>query len=151
MSENFWCVTASADHAARGLVEGIVQACHGKAAPLQRMRPGDGVVIYAPRETRMGGAPFQAFAAIGRVAPGTAWQADMGGGFQPWRRRVQWEPSHPAPIRPLLDELDFLRGWRSWGMAFRYGLCRISEQDFARIARAMGAERAFALAEEAPY
>ena len=31
-----WVVTASADHAARGWAEGIVQANHGKNNPLRR-------------------------------------------------------------------------------------------------------------------
>ena len=46
-----WVVTASADHASRGMREGIVQAGHGKAAPLRRMQGGDGVVNYSPRTT----------------------------------------------------------------------------------------------------
>ena len=55
--ENYWVVTASADHAARGRAEGIVQAGHGKDAPLRRMHPGDGVVVYSPRATYPDGPP----------------------------------------------------------------------------------------------
>lgn len=136
--ERFWVVTASADHAARGRAEGFVQACHGKVAPLRRMAPGDGVVIYSPRDRFQGGAPLMAFTAIGRVAGGEAWAQDMGGGFIPWRRAVDWqEAARPAPIRPLLRDLDLTRGQDSWGMAFRYGHREIARADFARIARAM--------------
>lgn len=35
----YWVVTASSDHAAHGRTQGIVQACHGKVAPLRRMKP----------------------------------------------------------------------------------------------------------------
>lgn len=135
--ERYWVVTASADHAARGRGEGIVQACHGKVAPLRRMMPGDGVVIYSPRDSRQGGAPVMAFTAIGRVAEGAAWQHDMGGGFVPWRRQVIWQDLPPAPIRPLLEQLDLTRGQAGWGMVFRYGHREISRRDFAVIARAM--------------
>ena len=44
-------VTASANHAARGLVVGNVQANDGKGTALHRMKPGDGVVICSPRTT----------------------------------------------------------------------------------------------------
>lgn len=135
--ERYWVVTASADHAENGRNWGIVQACHGKSAPLRRMQPGDGVAIYSPRDQFHGGEPLQAFTAIGRVTEGDAYQHDMGGGFIAWRRGVLWQQTQPAPIRPLLDHLDLTRGQRNWGMAFRYGLLPISQPDFALIARVM--------------
>jgi hypothetical protein len=137
----FWVVTASADHAAIGRREGIVQAGHGKAAPLLRLSPGDGVVIYSPRETFPDGTALQAFTAIGRVAAGEPWIGTMGGGFRPWRRGVTWVDATPAPIRPMLQDLHLTRGMASWGMAFRYGLRPVSAADFALIATAMGASR----------
>jgi hypothetical protein len=138
----FWVVTASADHAAIGRREGIVQAGHGKSAPLLKLRAGDGVVIYSPRQSYPDGAALQAFTAIGRVAVGEPWIGVMGGGFQPWRRGVDWAEAGPAPIRPLLDDLDLTRGLASWGMAFRYGLRALTGADFARIATAMGVSAA---------
>jgi hypothetical protein len=66
----------------------------------------------------------------------------MGGGFVPWRRDVRWHPAHEAPIRPLLDALDFTRGIRSWAAPLRFGLLGISDADFARIAAAMDLELA---------
>lgn len=134
--ESYWAVTASADHAARGKAEGIVQANHGKSSPLRRMRPGDGLVIYSPRTTFPDGAPLQAFTLIGRVAEGDPWQHEMAGMLM-WRRRVLWQEGRIALIRPLLDELEVTRGLTSWGMAFRYGLTKLTRPDFARIARAM--------------
>lgn len=135
--ERFWVITASADHAERGRRESIVQACHGKIAPLRRMRSGDGVVIYSPRATMRGGAAVMAFTAIGRVEEGEPWAHDMGGGFVRWRRGVIWQEAAPVPIRPLLDRLDLTRGMAGWGMAFRYGHREISRADFVVIARAM--------------
>lgn len=134
----YWLVTASADHVAIGRRDGIVQAGHGKSAPLLKMHPGDGVVIYAPRETYPDGPALQAFTALGRIAGGEPWLGQMGGGFKPWRRAVNWAEVRQAPIRPLLEELDLTRGLSSWGMAFRCGLRSLSAADFARIATAMG-------------
>lgn len=136
--QGFWVATASADHAARGQREGIVQAGHGKAAPLRRMKPGDGVVIYSPRSIYPDGPPLQAFTAIGRITAAEPWVGDMGGGFRPWRRGVDWVGgTGMALIRPLLADLDLTRGQVSWGMAFRYGLRALSAADFALIEGAM--------------
>ena len=44
--QNYWIGVASADHVARGRADGFMQVCHGKAAPLRRIKPGDGVVYY---------------------------------------------------------------------------------------------------------
>jgi len=133
----YWVVTASADHARVGQELGMVQACHGKSTPLRRMRAGDGVVIYAPRDRFAGGRPLQAFVALGLVADDRVWQADMAGGFRPFRRAVHWWPARMAPIRPLLPVLDLTRGEAQWGMAFRFGLRALTAADFARIAAAM--------------
>jgi EVE domain len=135
--QQFRAPTVSADHAARAREGGILQVNHGKSGPLNRMRPGDGVVIYSPRDSYPGGAALQAFTAIGRVAEGAVYQGDMGGGFHPFRRDILWQAAAPAPIRPLLEALDLTRGRANWGMAFRFGLTRITPADFARIADAM--------------
>ncbi len=64
----------------------------------------------------------------------------MGGGFLPWRRAVAWQAAaRPAPIRPLLERLELTRGQPGWGMAFRFGLRRLSAADFRVVAEAMGA------------
>lgn len=60
--------------------------------------------------------------------------------FTAARRGVTWLPSHPAPIRPLLESLSFIRSPERWGMTFRPGHLEISEADFQRIAAAMGVE-----------
>ena len=45
-----WIAVASAEHARRGKA-GFMQVNHGKAAPLRRVHPGDGVAYYSPPET----------------------------------------------------------------------------------------------------
>ena len=67
-----------------------MQVCHGKAAPLKRIQPGDGVVYYSPTNVFRGNDGLQSFTAIGVVRDGSPYQADMGCGFTPFRRDVDW-------------------------------------------------------------
>lgn len=134
-----WIAVASAEHVRRGRREGFMQVCHGKAAPLRRLKPGDGVAYYSPTETIGGKDRLQAFTAIGLIRPGEPYRHEMGGGFVPYRRDVAWVEAQEAPIRPLLDQLDLTAGQSSWGYRFRYGLIAVSERDFQLIATAMAA------------
>ena len=134
MSESFWAITASADHAARGKAEQIVQANHGKATALRRMSPGDGVVIYSPRTTFPDGPPLQAFTLIGRIADADTFQHDT---TLMWRRAMIWQDAKWAPIQPLLPQLDLTKNLKSWGMAFRFGVTKLTRADFVLIAKAM--------------
>lgn len=136
----YWIVVASADHAALGVAGGFAQSCHGKAGPIGRMRAGDGIIIYSPVTTFGSGERLQAFTAIGHVGAGLPFQIEMGPGFRPFRRAIGWMISSPAPIRPLLDELEFTRSKANWGQAFRYGQFEIGAADFERIASAMKAK-----------
>jgi hypothetical protein len=86
------------------------------------------------------GEPVQAFTAIGQVADAAPTQVDLGGGFQPWRRRIDWRPASETSIRPLIADLAFIRDKQHWGGAFRFGLVSISAADFAMIAEAMAME-----------
>ncbi|MCJ2123895.1 EVE domain-containing protein [Methylobacterium sp. J-077] len=133
-----WIAVASAEHVRIGRSLGIMQVCHGKAAPLRRITPGDRVIYYAPTE-RMGDRQrLQAFTAHGTVRDGAPYQVAMAAGFMPWRRNVDWDPSREAPIRPLLERLAFTRRTRNWGSQFRFGLFAISLADADVIATAMG-------------
>jgi hypothetical protein len=136
----FWTAVASADHVRHGHAEGFMQVCHGKAAPLRRIRPGDGVAYYSPTTRFRDRDGLQAFTAIGRVRDGEPYLADMGGGFRPCRRDVAWVEAEEAPIRPLLGLLDFTTAKPNWGYQLRFGLFAISDEDFRLIAAAMRAD-----------
>ncbi len=133
-----WIAVASAEHVRRGRSEGFIQVCHGKAAPLRRVKPGSRVVYYSPTETFGGADRLQAFTALGIVREVEAYQVDMGGGFHPFRRDIDWFETRLAPIKPLLDRLELTEGQRNWGQKFRFGLAAISALDMAVIAEAMG-------------
>ncbi len=139
MAKN-WIAVACAEHAQRGRVAqpvGFMQVCHGKVAPLRRVSPGDRVVYYAPAQTMAGTDRLQSFFSLGVVQPGEPYAFDMGGGFVPFRRDVAYVEAQPAPIAPLLDELDFVENRQRWGYPFRRGLFEIGTADMQRIAHAM--------------
>ena len=136
-----WIAVASADHVATGRELGIMQVGHGKGAPLKRLHAGDRVAYYSPVREYGGKQACQAFTAIGVVRDDRIYQADMGGGFQPFRRDVDFLAAHEAPIRPLLDALSFTRGNNNWGYAFRFGLLKVTADDMALIAHAMGVDQ----------
>ena len=72
---------------------------------------------------------------------GTLYQADLDDGFRPFRLDVEFLNAAPAPVRPLVPDLSFIRSKTHWGAAFRFGVVRVPAADFALIAGAMG--RAF--------
>lgn len=135
----FWLAVASADHVRIGRAGGFMQVNHGKAAPLRRIRPGDGVVYYSPSTVYGEKDGFRSFTAIGRVRAGEPYVGVMAGGFRPFRRDVDWLDAHETPIAPLLDRLQLTAGKSNWGYALRFGLVEIAEADFAVVTGAMGA------------
>ncbi|GEO85432.1 MULTISPECIES: EVE domain-containing protein [Alphaproteobacteria] len=134
-----WIIVASADHVARGVEGGFVQSCHGKDAPLRRIRTGETVIVYSP--TKVFGAKdrLQTFTAIGTMEERVPYRVEMSAAFHPFRSDVDWRPNRSVPIKPLLDQLELTRGRRNWGHAFRFGTVRISQADADIIAAAMEA------------
>lgn len=132
-----WLGVVSSTHVRRGVTGGFAQLCHGRAAPLKKMRSGDYLIYYSPG-VEMGGSDLRSFTALGRVVDDEVFEHDMGGGFVPFRRRVAYLPVQPVTLASLKDSLE-LCARPSWGMALRRGHLPLSAHDFALIARAMGA------------
>jgi hypothetical protein len=145
LQRNNWIAVASAEHARRGrdacadAQSGFMQVCHGKRAPLARVQPGDRVAYYSPTVTMGGKDKLQSFVSIGIVQSTAPYAFDMGGGFVPYRRDVQYLQATEAPIAPLLDDFEFVEDRQRWGYKFRFGLFKISDHDMRLIADAMGA------------
>ena len=138
MSEaRYWLIVVSKNHVMNGVRWGIAQANHGKAAPLKRMRVGDGVVYYSPKVEFEGNEKLQAFTAIGEVTGENVYQFDMGSGFVPYRRDVKYMDCVEAPIQPLIPALTFIKDKTSWGYMFRFGFFEIPKVDFDLIASQM--------------
>lgn len=138
IERKFWIGVAAANHIARGVAGGFCQVNHGKKSPLMRMKEGDVICYYSPVKEFGGKDTLQAFTAIGLIKAGEPYQGDMGGGFMPFRRDVNWLEGETVFIRPLLDRLSFTKGKTSWGYQFRFGLFDVPEEDMRAIAAAMG-------------
>src|SRR4029450_2774136 len=118
-SRTYWIGVVSKDHVDLGVAGGFTQVNHGKAAPLERMHAGDGFAFYWPRTKYPDGEVLQAFTAIGRIRNGTVYQATMGD-FHPFRLDVDFFPAQVAPVRPLIEQLSFIRSKTHCGAAFRF-------------------------------
>lgn len=134
----YWIGVASRQHVTWGVAGGYCQLCHGKDRPLRRMAVGDWLVYYSPKEIMGQPQPCQAFTALGRIVGEQVYPFAMREDFVPFRRDVNFLPVQPAPIQPLIAQLDFIRDKRHWGYSFRFGHLQIDAADFTRIARALG-------------
>lgn len=132
-----WLGVVCHTHVRRGVSGGFAQLCHGRAAPLKKMKTGDYLIYYSPG-VEMGESDLRSFTALGRVVDDQVFEHDMGGGFVPYRRRVEYLQVRPVTLASLKDALE-LCARPSWGMALRRGHLPLSEHDFALIAEAMGA------------
>jgi DNA-binding MarR family transcriptional regulator/predicted RNA-binding protein len=133
----YWVSTISHDHVRLSVEGGFTQTGHGKASGLKRLKADDWLVYYSPKTRLRDGEPVQAFTAIGRVVDEELYQVEQAPGFTPWRRNIEFVRGTVAPIRPLIDQLSFIKDKRRWGYMFRVGLFTIPQEDFAVISRAM--------------
>jgi len=114
-----------------------MQVCHGKAPPIRRVQPGDGVVYYSPTITFGSKVPYRAFTAAGIAEAGAPYLFEMGDGFRPWRRNVQWHAAREIPAASVLERLSFAAGRRNWAYGLRFGLMAVPPQDFGVILSVM--------------
>ncbi len=139
----YWIIVASKDHLQRGLTGGFIQANHGKAAPLKRMKAGDWVIFYSPKLEYEKPEKLQSFTAICKVRDENIYQHDMGDGFVSFRRNVEFLPSKDISILPLINDLTFIKDKTHWGAPFRFGTLQIPEEDFRLIAEKMADDQSF--------
>jgi hypothetical protein len=133
----YWIVVVSKDHIASGVNGGFMMANHGKAAPLKKLRPGDWVIFYSPKQSYAGNEALQAFTAIGQVFDGELYQHKMSEDFVPYRRNVAYYECDETRIAPLINDLDFIENKKSWGYKFRFGFFELQGHDFELIKSAM--------------
>lgn len=132
-----WINTVSRDHVERGVQGGFTQANHGKPHMLAKMARGDWIAFYSPRTVYPDGPPLQAFTAIGQITDDEPYQAEVSPDFTPWRRKVDFLDCVEAPIRPLLERLNFIEDTSRWGFKFRFGVFRIDDHDLDVLRSAM--------------
>lgn len=133
----YWVIVASKDHVKKGLTEGFAQACHGKTAPLKRMKKDDFIIYYSGKQTMNKPDKCQEFTAIGKVADDETYSFQMTEDFCPSRRNIEFLKNEDVSILPLINELDFIQNKKSWGYPFRFGFFEINQHDFDLISQQM--------------
>lgn len=133
----YWLIVASKDHVRIGLSGGFAQACHGKSAPLKRMRKGDFVIYYSGKQTMGKVDKCQEFTAIGQVKNEETYDFQQTADFCPSRRDITFFDHQDVSILPLIHELDFIPNKQSWGYPFRFGFLEINQHDFDVISNQM--------------
>lgn len=135
-----WLAIASANHVARGVADGFMQVCHGKGAPLRRLRAGDRIAYYSPGQEMGGPAGLKSITAFGIVADDALEQVEMARDFHPWRRRVTWLSARPLPIAVLRADPSFALAGPAWGAKLRFGLLQLDAHSMDLIAAGMMAD-----------
>jgi predicted RNA-binding protein len=133
----YWIAAVSQEHTMRGVASNFMQLCHGKQAPLKRMKKGDYLVVYSSKITMEGNEKCQAFTAIGKVKDDEVYQFQMTENFKPFRRNIAFLPCQESPIIPLINDLEFISNKKSWGYPFRFGFLEINKKDFDLISSKM--------------
>lgn len=122
----FWLATVSKDHVLRGKEWGICQVCHGKKAPLARMKQGDYLLYYSPKQSR-DGEKLQTFTAAAKMTDNEIYQAEQFPGFTPFRKNAEYYP-HTADCP--LDQVRSHPDWPDYAAKIRFGHFEISRDFF---------------------
>ena len=133
----YWIGVVSKEHVMCGVAGGFCQVCHGKAAPLNRMKKGDWLLYYSPT-LRMGNTQkYQAFTAIGQITDDVAYPFPMSESFIPFRRNVAYaEVRRECPI----DKVRSLPEWKKYAGMLRYGHFEVSAAFFDSVRQYMLAD-----------
>ena len=133
--ENYWLGVVSRTHVERAVAGGFAQLCHGRAAPLKRMKAGDWIVYYSATSEMGGGERVQAFTALGQLIDDRIYEADLGD-WRAHRRDVRYEPVGQVALASLAEQLH-LTAQPHWGFALRRGTLPLDAHDFAIVAQAL--------------
>ncbi len=129
-SPRFWVGVVSESHVARGVEGGFCQVCHGKSAPLKRMKKGDYLLYYSPKTDLYDGEKLQAFTAAGKMIDDNVYSFEMSPDFIPYRRDVMYY----QPVQSC--SIDIARQhpkWKEYASQLRYGLFEVSKDFYLHI------------------
>jgi EVE domain-containing protein len=136
ITTKYWVATVSKEHAMRGVSKKFIQVCHGKQAPLKRMKKVILACLFV-KTTMEKNEKCQTFTAVGRVIDDDVYQFQMTQNFKPFRRNIEFLECQESSIIPLINDLEFILNKKTWGYPFRFGFFEIKENDFNLIASRM--------------
>ncbi len=133
----YFLICASRDHVLKGVEGGFAQAGHGRKDLMSKPSKGDWIVFYSAKDNYDNGKALQKFTALGQVVDDEPYQPDADENFKPYRRTVAFKIIEETEIRPLLEQLNFIKNKKSWGFYLISGFREISKEDFEVIQSAM--------------
>ena len=133
----YFLISASRDHVLKGIHGGFAQAGHGRKDFISKPSSGDWIVYYSSKDNFENGKPLQKFTAIGQVIDDKPYQASTNKNLKPYRRDVKYKESNEAEIRPLIENLSFIKNKKRWGFYLISGFREISKEDFDIIKHAI--------------
>ena len=136
MNTKYWIGVASKDHIDIGVEGGFMQLCHGRLAPLKKINKDDRILYYSPNRIYKKKDKLQSFTACGTVTDNNIYKVKIGEEFEPWRRDVKFDKDiKPVKIKPIINELSFIKNKDKWGVYFRSGIIEIKKEDYEVIIR----------------
>ena len=126
----YWIAAISKEHAQLAINGNFIQVCHGKEAPLKKMKQDDYILIYSSKIKMMENEKYQMFTALGKVSDDRVYSFQMTEQFKPYRRNIEFLKCNEASILPMIENLEFILDKKHWGYPFRYGFFEINENDF---------------------
>lgn len=133
----YFLICASKDHVLKGVEGGFAQAGHGRKDFMSKPSKGDWIVYYSSKEAFENNKPLQKFTAIGQIIDNEPYQPDTTASFKPYRRDVHYKESRETDIRPLIENLSFIKNKKRWGFYLISGFREIPKDDFEIINHAM--------------
>lgn len=138
MTTRYWIGVVSENHVKQGVEKGFAQVCHGKSAPLKKMKKDDWLIYYSPKTSYPNGRPLQSFTAIGKVKSGEVYPFQMSQDFIPFRIDVDYQPCKVIPYSSVKSLLQFAQNHANIGLLMKRGHFEINKNDFLIISSAMG-------------
>lgn len=116
---------------------GFVAFSHGREAAVRNLSSGDKVIYYSPKSD-FDGTPVRCFTAHATVTADAPHEVEFTPQKQAFVRGASFDDVREIPVKPMLEDLSFIKNPKHWGMAFRQGKFSIPEPDYRRITTAMG-------------
>jgi hypothetical protein len=115
----YYMGVASKNHVEIGKKFGIIQLCHGKSHPLEKLQPNDWIIYYSPKLIYGEDNMCQEFTAIAQITESPVYVVD---GMA--RRSVLYYNNRGIKYQDLKNELMFSSSY------FRFGFFEIGLEDF---------------------
>ena len=113
---------------------------HRQHLLIAKMKEGDWLIYYSPRDAYPDGKLLRSFTAIGKVKSGNIYPYQMAPNFIPYRLDIDYYPCHKIGFYDIKSQLEFVLETKHLGFLFRRGhfepiACAIVKKSFLLISK----------------